>query len=152
MLSNKRTKEEQMQLFQTIQRRFELLGISLHQSMQNSPFNRKIAVTFFIFTLTIASYNVYLFRVAGTFWEYTINIYSNSATSLAVFCYVIVVLKMKKIFAVVGACESIINDSKWKLYNLHQVWIQMKITTVEYFEKPFRSWSTKIDGDLRRSQ
>lgn len=101
-----------MQLFQTIRRRFAFLGISLHQSLRKSPFNRKSAATLLTYTLTVASFNVYLFRVASTFWEYTINIYSNSATSLAVFCYVIVVLKMKRIFAVIGACESIIDDSE----------------------------------------
>lgn len=74
-----------MLLFQTIQRGFALLGISSHQPMQKNPIiNHKIAMTLLTYVLTIVSFNVYLFRVASTFWEYTINIYSNSATFLAV--------------------------------------------------------------------
>lgn len=144
-----------MQLFQTIRRGFAFLGVSSLQSMQTNPFNRRNVATLFSFILTIAAYNIYLFRVASTFWEYTINIYSNSATFLAVGCYVIVILKMRKIFQVIDKCEKVTVDCKRKLelcITFQQVSIQSKIERIKKFEKCFRSWTPKIGGNLRRCQ
>lgn len=73
---------------------------------------RKVLETLVSYTLTVISYNVYLFYVATTFFEYTDNIYQNSALISSVICYVIAVFKMNKLGSVFSACEAFVVDSK----------------------------------------
>lgn len=104
-----------MKLFQSIQRGLALVGLTSYQSRQKNPFSRKILITTFSYTLTVISFDVYLFCVARTFWEYTENIYTNSQLTVAVFCYIIVVFKMKNIFQGFNECEIFTVKSEWKL-------------------------------------
>lgn len=103
---------EKMRLFQSVQSFFAIVGITSYQSMQKHPFNHKILATFFSYSLTMTSYNVYLFHVATTFWEYNDNIYMNSATMLVVIGFTIVVFNIKKLFEFIDSCEAITIDSK----------------------------------------
>lgn len=98
---------KKMHLFQTIQKIFVFVGISSYQSMQVNPFDRKLLLTIFSYSLTIISFDVYLIHVANTFWEYNDNIYINSASTLAVICYIFVVFKMKIIFQIISDCETV---------------------------------------------
>lgn len=102
-----------MNLFQTTRKGFQNVGISPCQSMQiNDLFNRKVLATLFSYTLTVISYNVYLFCIATTFFEYTDNVYANSALTSSVICYIIAVFKTKKIGRVFHECETFTIESE----------------------------------------
>lgn len=101
-----------MLLFQLVQKRFAFLGITSHQSMQKNPFSITLLATFLSYILAIISYNVYLFSVATTFWEYINNIYLNSAATTIVVCFVILVFNMNKFFEFIDSCVTIATDSK----------------------------------------
>lgn len=88
-----------MNLFQSAQESFAILGITVDQSMQTNPFNKRILAALLSYTLTVTIYTVFLFHDATTFWEYTDNIYTNSATIAIVLCFTIVVFNMRKLFA-----------------------------------------------------
>lgn len=101
-----------MQLFQRIQRGFAVVGITAQQSVQKNPFNRRVLATLVSYILTVISFNVYLFSVASTFWEFTDNIYTNSASTLAVICYLFIVFNMRIIFNIIDNYERIIINSE----------------------------------------
>ena len=102
-----------MHLFQSVQKTFAIFGISSSQSKQSNPFNhRKILATSLVYILTIISYNVYLFHVAATFWEYTENSFFNSGSMLNYLFFIFLVLQMKKIFEFIDRFETVTVDSK----------------------------------------
>lgn len=101
-----------MKLFQSVQETFATLGITLNQSMKNNPFNTRTLAAFSSYILTVTLYTVFLFHDAKTFWEYTDNIYTNSATIVIVVCYVIIALNMEKCFALIDRCVTIVATSK----------------------------------------
>lgn len=101
-----------MKLFHSTQESFAILGITLDQSMQNNPFSKRVLAAFSSYILTIALYTVFLFRDANTFWEYTDNIYTNSATMVIVACFIIVVFNMEKCFALIDSCVTVVAKSK----------------------------------------
>lgn len=101
-----------MKLFQIIQSKFAVLGITQTQSIQKQPFNQKILLAYFIYCFGWISSAVFLFQRANTFEEYTNNIYVTSATAIIIFCFTVVVLKMSKLFGLIEKCEKITEIGK----------------------------------------
>lgn len=140
-----------MNLFQTTQKGFALVGIKPCQSKQNDSLNLKILATLLSYILTVISYNVYLFCVASTFFEYTDNIYANSALTSSVICYIIAVAKMRKIGEVFADCEAVTVKSEWKLEVCFKFQINWNPRQL-LWNLSIRSWLSRIDGNLCRSQ
>lgn len=101
-----------MKLFQSVQENFAVIGVTSDQSMQSNAFNNRILAAVSTYTLNVALYIVFLFHDASTFGEYTYNIYSNSATILILICYIIVVFKMNKCFALIDRCATVVAKSE----------------------------------------
>lgn len=66
----------------------------------------------FSYTLSIISFNVYLFHVASTFFDYTNNIYTNSASTMTVISYIVLVFNSKQIFPNINHLEKMTVDSE----------------------------------------
>lgn len=101
-----------MELFQSVLASFAILGITLDQSMQTNPFNKRILAALTSYILNVASYTAFLFYDANTSWEYTYNIFTNSATLVSFACYIIVIFKMETCFALIDGCVKIVAESK----------------------------------------
>lgn len=100
-----------MKLFPIIRKNFEILGIIL-QHQQQSSFNKQIFFISFSYGLSCISYSLFLFYGANTFWEYTNNIYTNSATILIVICFVIINFRMKNLSELIDNCEKYIENNE----------------------------------------
>lgn len=118
-----------MRIFQSFRRHLVFAGFIAHQSVQKNPFNRRVLLTVLSYTLSIISFNVYLFRVASTFFEYTNNIYTNSASTITVICYIILAFNQRKMFENFELLEKNIADCKQK-----SVPTQLKIMPVQFNE------------------
>lgn len=105
---------DKMHLFQSIQRGLSLVGISSYQSRQKNPFSPKILATLISYMITIISYNLYLFRDASTFFEYTDSIYNDSVSTLTVIFYVMFIFGMSEIFQIIDDCEAVTVKSEHK--------------------------------------
>lgn len=140
-----------MKLFQSVQENFAVIGVTLDQSMKINPFNERILAALLSYTLNVASYIVFLFHDATTFLEYTYNIYANSATILILICYIIVIFKMKKCFALIDGCANIVAEGKLMQIVLSITWV---ILMKGYTKRTtcFRSWRFRIESIIRQNQ
>lgn len=98
-----------MKILQSVQAKYELLGISLEQSRHRFPHNPKILCGFLLISLTTASYIVYLIRVAGTFIECIECMTSISASFIIGVCFGAIVLKMAQPFENIDALAKVID-------------------------------------------
>lgn len=87
-----------MIIFQTVQNKFLLLGISSYQSTRKALFSRRIMLVYFIYGCNCILGTTYFFHVAQSFEEYTNNIYTLSAGIMIFFFFTIVVRKMSNLF------------------------------------------------------
>lgn len=101
-----------MLLFRIIQTKFGILGVTLAQSMQELPFNRRIILVYFIHGNALASGVTFLLKKANTFEEYTNNIYMTSASAMIMFCYTIVVSRMAKLFEFINEAEKTVDQGE----------------------------------------
>lgn len=101
-----------MKLFQTIQRKFAILGISPDQSIQNCPFNQEIILVYIIYGSACIMSNVYLFHEAQNFEEYTNNIYITTAATMLLFFFTIIINKMANLFEFIDNVEKLIDSSE----------------------------------------
>lgn len=109
-----------MKLFQTIQNKFAILGISSHQSTQEQPFNQRIILVYLIYGCSCILSNVYLFRKAQTVEEYTNCIYIATATTMLTLFFSIVVYKMPKLFKYIENVENIVErGEKLQIFKLN---------------------------------
>ena len=100
-----------MKLFQEIQKKFAILGITKAQSIQKQPFNRKISWVYFMYAFTWVSCVAFLFKKANTFEEYTNNIYITSGATVVLFFFTIIIFKTAKIFEFIDFCGKIVHRS-----------------------------------------
>lgn len=98
-----------MKLFQIIQKKFTVLGITSAQSIQTQPFNREIVLAFVVYICAHISHVLFLFRKGNTFEDYTDNIYITSATAMTTFFFTGVVDKMSVLFHFINECEKIVD-------------------------------------------
>lgn len=103
-----------MKLFQSVQRSFALVGITSGQSNGPKQFNWKISIAICSYSAQAIAFNVYLFHIATTFWEYTDNIFINSAASAVVTGFTIVAFNKPKFFGFIDSCETFVVKSKQK--------------------------------------
>ena len=97
-----------MKILQSVQAKYELLGINLEQSTHRFPHNPKIFCGFLLFGLTTASFVVYLIQVADTLIECIECITTTSAALIIAVCLGAIVFKMSKLFENISILENVI--------------------------------------------
>lgn len=112
-----------MKIFHTIQKAFGILGFSSNQSLHRYPFNGRIWMGFVVFGICLISYLYYLFNIANTFMEYTQSVYVTGAVILIGSSYIIILIKMKKLFQFIDFVEDLPNGKASSLVHLSQVHI-----------------------------
>lgn len=101
-----------MKIFISVQANLSLLGIGLHQSMQEYPLNRKNVLTIFILSLWTVLNGLYFHYEAKTFNEYTICVYTMLTGTVAVIVFLITIWKMWHFFTFLLEIQSIVNESE----------------------------------------
>lgn len=100
------------QIFYTIQKNFEILGISANQSLQKCPLNERILLGFVLLAMCLFSFLLYVFNEANSFMEYTQSVYLTGAVVLISFTNVIVVIQMKKLFDFIISVKNLHNGNE----------------------------------------
>lgn len=104
---------KKMQLFQSVQMNLAILGICPSQSMQIScGFNGKMLKVAFFHGLSGILSCLFFVYEAHTFREYTDSIYMTSATIMVILYFLILILKMAKLFEFIDDFEKVISDSE----------------------------------------
>lgn len=102
-----------MKMFDTIQNRYEVLGISpSNQWTQKLSFNGRVQFGFTLFGYVFASQFVYTFLVANGFMEYMECTSSILAGFVMFMCFVAIVLRRTLLFETIGNAEKILDTSK----------------------------------------
>lgn len=104
------SKLSKLKIFQLTQKHFATIGISRNLVMQPYPINVNILMAF----VTIICNLVYAIDGAKTLAEYTQSIYIISMAILVIFALMIIILKVDKLFELIGNFESIVNTSMYK--------------------------------------
>lgn len=104
--------EIKMLIFLNTKKNYAVLGISVYQSLQEYPFNRKIFMSFIILGCSIASHFLYLSYVASSFKEYIECISTTFAIFVICVCFMTMVLNMSKLFRTIEDIENLIDESE----------------------------------------
>lgn len=109
----KSIEHQQMKIFQTIQMRYEFLGItSTKQLNQRYLFEKRVRHGFLLFGCLMVSHFMNLFYVASDFMEYMEGICTTSASIIIFVCFAAKVFGKTKLFEMIGNVEKLINASK----------------------------------------
>lgn len=96
-----------LKILQTVQKNFVAFGIRANQSR----INKKSAMTCLIYGLGTSSSAIFLIREAGSFQEYTNNLYITASLAVAFTCFTILVFKMNKLFILTDNVEKLMDKS-----------------------------------------
>lgn len=105
-----------MKILELTQKNFATVGVTAHLAHQPYPINAKISIGFLILSSYFICNFVFAFCDAKTFTEYTQSIYVTSAVALIIFCAVVLVLNVKKLFKLIKDCEIIVNTSEYEIF------------------------------------
>lgn len=99
-----------MKLLQIIQKNFAYLGISPNQS----HWNVKSAMDFFVFSSITVLGAVFLFFKANSFLEYTMNIYVTTAAFGVSIVFITMLFQKEKLFKLVEKFEEFVDESEYR--------------------------------------
>ena len=97
-----------MKIFQTTLRNFAILGID--PKLRTS--NIKAMATLSCYLFANVSCLMYLFQVDKDFRDYTLSIFMLFTSSTIAIVFAIILIRMEKVFELIGFCEEIIMKSK----------------------------------------
>lgn len=109
-----------MKIFQTIQKKFALVGISKAPAAQSESFNWRLLMSFISLYSEFITILLYIMLEAETFAEYIQLAFLLSLTVQITFDLSIIIIKTKKMFELIDHFESIINTSKHHRYQLYR--------------------------------
>lgn len=113
IFNKKRKMKHQLQIFQTVQRQYAILGISSsHQSNRKYPFSERVLFGFLLFGCNIVSHAVYIFHVADGFMEYVECICVTSGSILIYIGFAAIVLGQTAIFETIDKIGKLIDTSE----------------------------------------
>lgn len=101
-----------MKIFQSIQRHFTVLGITVHQSREQSPISIKQLIVILIFVLNSGTQVMSIAFVAEEFEEFTFSIYALFTLTMCVIEFGILIWKMKQLFQFIENFENLIESSE----------------------------------------
>lgn len=101
-----------MKLFQFIQSKFAILGISPNQRY---PFNRRIQFFFISSWLSNIENGIITSYKPKTFMEFTNSIFITAGTSIVALCYTILVMNLEKLFEFIEFAEEMTDSGEWNL-------------------------------------
>lgn len=102
-----------MKILRIAKKKLAILGITLNQSLESHPFNRKISMGSFIFGFSIFSHFAFLLHLADTFMEYTESVYMTCTTISIAVSFLSTIFQMRKSFEIIVGLEKIVKMSKW---------------------------------------
>lgn len=118
-----------MEIFQSIQNNFAILGIGRNQLTRKHNTNVKNVLSLFLHTFfTIANF-LYLARMANNLREYADGIFTTSAVLVCGASMLIIVWTMPNWFELIDNLEKIINSSEY----LQSCFFKKKNCTVQHF-------------------
>lgn len=100
-----------MKIFQSIQRHFTVLGITVNQS----SISLKHLIILLMMVLCVAAQITCIIFVAQTFEEYTLCIYGSFTLAMTGLEFGILVWKMKQLFKFIANFEHLIESSEFKI-------------------------------------
>lgn len=101
-----------MEIFQTLLKYFELLGVCKAQLLKKHVFNLRNMLGLFIFGQHTVLNCVFLLFEADSFAKYTDSYYISSTVFGATLNYVYVVINMGKVFVLIKNLENVIMKSE----------------------------------------
>lgn len=99
-----------MKLFEFIQKKFEILGISSNSSKCTQE---KLVMTCLIYGLSTTSSVAFLVFKANTFEEYTSNIYMTSTLIMISIFFVTLAIKKEKLFKLINNVKQFFDESEY---------------------------------------
>lgn len=122
--------KNKIKIFQTIQRQYEILGISsTNQSNQKYSAEKRVFHGFLLFGCLLASQFVYIFHVASGFMEYVNCTCSIFATSIMFVCFAAIVCRKTTFFESIDNIEKFIKTSESTLNGFIYNFLDEKIKT-----------------------
>lgn len=100
-----------MQMFQLIQKRFGIIGISSWQSAQKYSLSAKVVIDFLIFGFCLFAHFMYIFLLANGYAELVECITSTSASIIAFVCFATIAIKSSILFEIIEKAEKFIGNS-----------------------------------------
>lgn len=100
-----------MKVFQTLLKRFAIMGIHSEQLTKNHLFNASNVTVLIIFVTSSIAAHAYLWFQANTFIEYGDSVYETSCVTVSNVDFVVVLWKMPKLFRFIEHLETFIVKS-----------------------------------------
>lgn len=104
-----------MEIFQSIQKNFAILGIDRKQLTEKRNTNDKNLLSLFLHGFFTIAYFLYLVRIANNFREYAAGIFETSAVLICGVSMIIIVRTMPKWFKLIDNLEEVINCSEYRI-------------------------------------
>lgn len=109
-----------MKILQLTLKNIATIGVNPNLSLQPFPFNAKIFFAFLILSSYLICNLVFLFYESKTFTERIQSIYMSSGIASAIFCWVILIFNVNKLFETINACENLINTGEYRFLRFIQ--------------------------------
>lgn len=104
-------KSPKPKVFQMVQQKFAIAGITPSLSNQPYRFDGSISMGFLIVGLFMVCNFKYTFYEAKTFIEYTQTIYMGSLAALIIFALAIIILNVDKLFQFINDCGNLVRKT-----------------------------------------
>lgn len=113
VMENSQPELPKIQIFQTIRKNFDSIGI---ESNQSRPFNTKIWLVSLTLGLGITCTLIFIVDETKTFFELTLSIYECSTLVAAAFAFLITIYYLDKLYIILNDWECIVNTSKYIVF------------------------------------
>lgn len=110
--NNSQSKFPKMKIFQSIQRNFATIGITVDLATQSYPLNGRIFVGVSILASIAICNFIYIFYEAETSAEYTEAIFMSTIAIPFFLALMILILNVKLMFKSIQQCENLVNTSE----------------------------------------
>lgn len=101
-----------MNILQSTQRYFEMVGVHPAQALHLLPFNVRNVAALFMFALSVISGCVFLLRDAITFTEFNDSIYITSTIFVTALIFLTNIFRMRSLFQFLSNLEFVIRKSE----------------------------------------
>lgn len=116
-----------IQLFQSIQKYFQTIGICPSDSSKLDSFNWRIFLALFCYAQQIASASVFFICQAKSVLDYGCSFYTSISMTYCVYYFVILIRQKPQILELIESCEAFIEHRKCPTKNF--VWTEIFATS-----------------------
>lgn len=104
-----------LKAFKIARKYYAIMGVTSALAERPYPFNGRILCGFLALGSCIFSTSVFVIYEAETFVEYTQAIYICSIAVQHIFTVLIIILRVKNLFALINGCENLTNTSEFEM-------------------------------------